>query len=353
MIKSYKYLSTAKQLKLQQLIMSFFDNVESQTGHFNDAFFGADLLEIVNHHPRILKAPLKAIYEDVKRLGPSERTLFFDEIKNSNEIESICQGIKTPKRLSRHVKNLHKKLRDMFLNLYKQVLDGDAFNNKYGTTLREHFDDFSKLNADITLCPICGIGELKKHLDVTRDQYDHYLPQSFYPFSAVNFENLVPGCKECNSLDVKGDKDIVALATNHKLFFPYDSLHKGIDIAVSIVTDHIDIDQITWNIVYTNPDNKTDEITSWRTIYDIDVRYRGFIGARVDKWYSHYWSFQSHGKTSSLSDSEKANVYDAFLELDEEYYINFLRRPALNAFIAGSTLAQAAIEAKLYSNVTP
>jgi len=50
------------------------------------------------------------------------------------------------------------------------------------TTLRQHFDDLSRLNSEVTLSPICGIGELKKHTDISRDQYDHYLPKLFTHF---------------------------------------------------------------------------------------------------------------------------------------------------------------------------
>ncbi len=349
MIRTYKYENSAVQLRLHELILSFFDRIENETGEFDDSFFSADLLYLANRHPKILKAPCITIYNSMRALSQQDRSSFCLQIRDSNNIESICAGNILPKKLSRNANGILKVLRDLFLNLYKQVLDGNAFNTRFTTKLRNHFDSFSKLNSSITLCPICGIGELKKHQDETRDQYDHYLPQSIYPLSSVNFKNLVPTCKECNSLDVKAEKDIVALASNKKLFFPYDSSHKGITVSFHIAVDHMNVEDIVWGITYTNPDNKIDEVTSWKEIYDIDNRYQGFVKARIEKWYRHFWDYMTSSNLSFLDDTIKTLTYEQFLELDEESYLNFIRRPALNGFLSGSLLAQAKIQAKHYS----
>lgn len=350
MIRSYKYENTAVQLKLHELILSFFDRIENETGVFDDSFFSADLLYLANRHPKILKTPCIDIYNTIRTWNQKDRSNLCMQIKNSNNIESICEGTVMPKKISRTVTGLLKIIRDLFLNLYKQVLDGDAFNEKFTTTLRTHFDSFSKLNSEITLCPICGIGELKKHQDVTRDQYDHYLPQSIYPLSSINFKNLVPTCKECNSLDVKAEKDIVALASNKKLFFPYDSTHKGITVNFIVAKDNPNIDEIKWEVACVNPDNKIDEVISWKRIYDIDNRYQGFVTARIEKWYRHFWEYMNSTRLASLDEAIRSQAYNLFLDLDEESYLNFIRRPALDGFLSGSLLAQAEIQAKHYSN---
>src|SRR5690606_360287 len=119
-----------------------------------------------------------------------------------------------PQKFPRSTTGLYGVLKGFFIDLYEQVLDGNGFRDLFSTTLRAHFDEFSTINSEITLCPICGLGELKKHTDEARDQYDHYLPKSIYPLSSVNFKNLVPVCRECNSLDVKGDTDIVDTSSN-------------------------------------------------------------------------------------------------------------------------------------------
>lgn len=350
MIRSYKYENVAIQLRLHEMILSFFNRIENETGVFDDSFFDADLLYIANRHQKILKTPCIDIFNTIRLWTQQDRSDFCLQIRDSNNIESICAGNLLPKRLSRTITGILKVLRELFLNLYKQVLDGDAFNDRFATNLRSHFDSFSKLNSDLTLCPICGIGELKKHQDITRDQYDHYLPQSKYPLSSVNFKNLVPTCKECNSFDVKGEKDILSMSSNKKLFFPYDTTHKGITVSFQVIADNINIEHIVWGINYTNPDNKLDEVISWKNIYDIDNRYQGFVKARIEKWYRHFWNYMNSASLAFLDEAVRAQAYDVFLELDEESYLNFIRRPALNGFLSGSLLAQAEIQAKHYSN---
>ncbi len=349
MIRNYQYLDTAVQLHLHEFIMAFFNRIEFETAVFDDSFFGVDFLEIANRHPQILKQQCIAIYNHIKDWNQVDKTNLCALIRNSNDIQNICEGNFAPPTLDRHSIGLNKLLRDLFLDLYNQVLDGDGFNEKYATTLRTHFDDFSRLNSDITLCPICGIGELKKHTDLSRDQYDHYLPKSLYPFSSVNFENLVPIFIDCNSTAVKGSKDVVAISTNHRLFFLYDTTHKGITVTFTISIDNINPENIQWLIVFVNPDGKNDEIESWKTIYNIDGRYKGFVGGRIEKWFRHYWTYLTDSDLAAFSENDRKLFYNKWMEKDEECHLNFIRKPALTSFLNDSVLSQASLQTKLYS----
>ncbi|GHT43115.1 hypothetical protein AGMMS49965_16190 [Bacteroidia bacterium] len=44
---------------------------------------------------------------------------------------------------------------------------------------------------------------------ITRPEFDHYLPQSIYPFFALSLYNLIPSCHICNS-NCKGEKEFAA-----------------------------------------------------------------------------------------------------------------------------------------------
>jgi hypothetical protein len=330
------------------MVIAFFDRIEFETGNFDEDFFGDDFSDIVNRHPKILKDKCKEIYDELRVLNQVDRTEWCRKIRESNDIEEICRGHKVPTKIDKKATGVAKMLRDLFLNLYSQVLDGGGFCDKYGTNLRAHFDSFSKLNYEITLCPICGIGELKKHEDKTRDQYDHYLPKAIYPFSSVNFENLVPCCKECNSFDAKGEKDTVNESTG-TFFFPYDKDHEGINVQFKITKDNADIGDIEWQICFTNSDGKANELESWKNIYAIEDRYLGFVKARIEKLYRHYWSFINRPSKTKLTQSDKKTIYFENLEEEEKLGLSYIKKPALKAFLGGSVLAQAALEAKAYS----
>lgn len=345
MIKSYKYHISC-HIMLHSHVMAFFDRIEFETGSFDDDFFDDDFKDIVKRHPEVLEKRCKDIFEEFKILSQLERTNLCEIIRKSNDIENICCGKYVPPTYDNKVKGVYKKLRVLFLSLYKQVLDGDGFKDKYNTTLRDHFNGFCNLNKEITLCPICGIGELKKADDDFRDQYDHFLPKGLYPFSSVNFANLVPSCTECNSFNAKGEKDTIAVSTG-VLFYPFDENHNGISIKCEIKEETVD--SCEWTIKYANPDGNDDKITSWRTLYNIDSRYIGYIKARIEKWYSSYWKYINSPKTQERTIDKRIEDYYDFLDLDNDLGLSFIRKAALNAFIDDSIISQAAIEAKLYS----
>lgn len=349
MIRNYKYLENAIQLRLHEIIISFFNRIEFERGEFNENFFGASLGMLAKRHREIIKERCIVIYNEIRDWDLKKRTQLFNAIRESNDIEAICRGHSIPQKIDRTATGFDQFLRQFFIDLYDQVLNGDPFNEQYATSLNEHFNAFSKINADITLCPICGIGELKKHTDDIRDQYDHYLPKSLYPFSSVNFKNLVPVCRECNSFDVKGDKDVISVSKNNRLFFLYDETHKGISMIFDIVTDNASPDEIEWQITFFNADGKNDEIESWKAIYKIESRYRGFASARIEKWYRHYWEFINDSDMSHLSLNDRKLTCFKSYEKDQSLQLNFIRKPALEGFLNGSTLAQAAIEVKYYA----
>lgn len=78
---------------------------------------------------------------------------------------------------------------------------------KKGSKARKIYD---ALRVTDQYCPLCGVKKVAT--------LDHYLPKSRYPLLSVNPENLVPACRECNT--VKLDK-IFTKKEEHTLY-PYD-----------------------------------------------------------------------------------------------------------------------------------
>ena len=52
---------------------------------------------------------------------------------------------------------------------------------------------------------------------------------------------------------------------------------------------------------------------------------------------------------AAFTEDNRKLFYNKWLEKDEESNLNFIRRPALTGFLTGSLLAQAELQAKLYS----
>lgn len=59
----------------------------------------------------------------------------------------------------------------------------------------------------IKVCPYCNRNYIYNVDDTKRtSEFDHFYPQTHYPFLAMSFYNLIPSCKVCNFL--KNEKDL-------------------------------------------------------------------------------------------------------------------------------------------------
>lgn len=345
MIRSYKFVKTDHQ-KLHEWVMAFFKKLQAFDGEFSEDLFEKEFLPVVKGHPKVLKKAFEEIFDYVKALGKSEKEDFLNEIIEANEIENICTGHYKPKCFDPEPEGIELTLKELFSKLYRDVLDGAHFRLAIKKNLRDHFNEFSDLNEDITLCPMCGIGELKKSADKTRDQYDHYLPKTKYPFSSVNFYNLVPCCMECNSLQVKGDKDIVSIS-NGRLFFPYEENYEGLMFIPRIINNDVRVENIHWEFEFFHRSGRKQEIESWKAIYDIDLRYKGYVAARVKKWYKTYINYSK--VSNQLSDDMKKTSYLQFLESREKEGLLLVEKSILEELLNDPVAMRAQEEASLYS----
>lgn len=347
MLKSYKFVETEHQ-KLHEFVIAFFNRVESESGKFSLDFFEAEFRTIVKRHKKILKVAFEEIYNEIKDWDQESKSDLCEVIRQSNDIANICSRQIIPRTFIDSDADIYKKIRTLFLKLYSDVVNGAPVHEEWGITLRHHFDAFRIANDGITLCPMCGISELKTEYDTTRDQYDHYLPKALYPLSSVNFYNLVPICKECNSFDAKGEKDILALTTN-RLFYPYDDTHQGINVDFSILCDSANVEEIDWQVTLVSPAGKFQEVNAWKEIYNIEYRYIGFVKGRIKKWYRAYWQYLKDDTLIDLTEEQKSAAYFASLKADDAECLNIIRKPAISEFISKCSMAKAAQEAEFYS----
>jgi hypothetical protein len=287
MIKTYKYIKTP-QSKLHEFVMAFFKRIEFETGVFDNSFYDKEFYtELVSHHIKILGKRFKNIYSITKTWSQTDRTKLCSAIRSSNEIKNACSGTIKPFNSSAIPASLIPLVQDLFISLYEDVMKGKYFIAKYGS-LKDHYHSIRKDKANaFEFCPACGIVEMKNSEDKKKDQHDHYLPKDVYPFSSVNFENLVPVCIDCNSIEVKSNKDI--LKYSGLVFYPFDEKHKGIDIDISIKkNDSNDLSKISWNINYSNKDSKDKELKAWKAVYNIEDRHQTHIVGNIISWYGFF-----------------------------------------------------------------
>lgn len=346
MIRSYKFIETDHQ-NLHNNIIAFFERIEFEIGEFDSSFFDNDFYNnIVIHHPKILEQSLKEVFEYLRdNFSQEERTTFINKIKLSCNIQRICNREDIPIYLENIDKKIKELIKKFAKDLYVQILNGKHVKSVYGS-LQEHFEKLKGLNP-VFKCPTCGLSPAKSSAE-KKDDYDHYLPKSLFPFSSVNFKNLVPICTDCNSSDVKGDEDILTINNNRKLFYPYDESHKGISVFCHVINDVLDTNEnnLEFTFTFSTEDNRVEEIESWKTIYKIDDRYKRRAKGKGKNWYHHYWEFMNDPTFKNIDNESKKRSY---LKRENKNTDNeFIKLPVIEA-IEKTTFLKASTEAKKYS----
>lgn len=222
---------------------------------------------------------VKIIFDLCKLLSCRQRCKLSYWYKVNNRIEDLCNGKYKPalySDLTTINKNLSKEIKSIYDKLYSQ--------NKIGLkNISTHYTDFVKIN-DKGICPFCGIFPLDGEHSNTRDAYDHYLPKSKYPFSSINFKNLIPMCHKCNSGN-KGVKNPIFDSSDNRrqTFYPYAS-SKKIKIQISLSSNDIQNLQPA-DIDLTLSATEQEKIDTWQELFGIDTRYKSLLcGADGKEW---------------------------------------------------------------------
>ena len=124
--------------------------------------------------------------------------------KSHNCISDICENTRKQIYEGKIGTGTKKAIKDLFNYMYEDLLNTDIFRTEYGS-IHDHYKAFYGTGM---VCPFCGFVGLKLPSE-GRSDYDHYLCRKHYPCLAVNFGNLIPMCKSCNSPPQKGSKNVL------------------------------------------------------------------------------------------------------------------------------------------------
>jgi hypothetical protein len=136
------------------------------------------------------------------------------------------------------------------------------------------------------VCPFCGI-EAFDAPGVAREDLDHYLAISLYPFAGANLRNLAPMGHKCNAAH-KGAIDVLcdsATGLRRKCVDPYSGPIATVSLLDSVPFEGDLIGAILlprWKIDLNGPQ---DEIFTWDKIFSIRTRYKAnVLDAEFRSW---------------------------------------------------------------------
>ncbi len=298
------------------------------------------------------KEQITSIYSVCKAISVQEKDDFKNAFLNNNKIEDLCSGAIKPTSLSTLRPELVAVLIPFFECLYTKFLGWKLIWNKYGT--KKSYYDALIIENKFTLCPCCGFGDFKTYYSKGYSPYDHYLPQLHYPFSVINFDNLVPLCHSCNS-DYKGSTDIIA--NGRLVFYPFAADHPNIEIEVSVDKTALArlINKVEDNGVFIDKKNITIgfkpidvRIDSWDAIFKIRDRYFNKVADNRVSWLDDVRKIYRDPdvKTDTFS-----AAFDKVVELDSDKHLGFLKSAYLKNLKSYDHLIKAMDEVSKHSKI--
>ena len=337
----YKY---HKISKLQSFINYLFlevifnnDILESNDSYSNDLLINKYKIILNNVSNEHLYDSLVKIFNICRNISRDKRKLLRKAVHLNNKIEQLCIGEEFPityREINKIDRNLSIELKKIFGRIYKYVINLQPVYSKYGKK-----DEFYKLIVDKeTVCHCCGVGTMLNIYQGPVGALDHYFPINHYPFSSINFKNLIPICDICNS-KYKTQKDTLFLLKTkakygvkrtsfrkYRAFFPYSNEYDLIDISVTISNDDLkNISEKDISIEYLL-ENKDEEIFNWERLFKVSETHKANLLSNESREYIN----QQFDIINTLG--LDFDTYYNLINNNIFYNKNFIRLPYLKEF---------------------
>lgn len=213
-----------------------------------------------------LKNDVDAVYQSCKSLALVERQSIAVAFGINNRIEDLCNGLIAPIHLNVLPSVVETGMKPLLVKFYNVLLDLAAVaGNKL-----DYYNELIRV-TEYRTCPCCGLHLIESADSDYREDNDHYLPKSEFPFASVNFKNLVPLCTKCNQKHKKSKNPIDG---GRLAFYPYSTTPYVIEVKASI-TDSLSLDFLklkTEEVVMSFIGNE-DKIATWNWLFEIKERY--------------------------------------------------------------------------------
>lgn len=222
-----------------------------------------------------------------QRLSGPERQLLMRELERQNNIEQLLSDTTVDCGImSSFPMEIIPSLKDLYDFAYG-ILTDLGLRDKLYHIIYEYMDK--------KRCPFC----LMERFDfptAPREDFDHYLPKSIYPFAAINLRNLVPMGKKCNEV-YKRSKDILRNSSGRRRAFdPYGDIPTikiSLNESMLLPEDQPDV-SFGWKVSF---DPMCDRCETWDELFDIRTRYvRDCIEPEYTSWLKYFseWTFKKN-----------------------------------------------------------
>lgn len=213
-----------------------------------------------------LKEDVDRVYANCISLNDDQRADVREAFYVNNRIEDLCNGVVEPIELDALPSVVKDHMKPTLEKFYMPLLDrAEIPGDKH-----DYYNELQRSNQFKT-CPCCGLLKIESAESHYVEDNDHFFPKSKYPFSVVNFLNLVPICDKCNKKH-KSTKN--PLDHNGRAYYPFCVNHNPISVSVNIIDsntlDYANLKEEDVDLTYTGDSDKN---STWDWLYNITTRY--------------------------------------------------------------------------------
>lgn len=249
-----------------------------------------------------------------KLLSQSERDAVLAAVTDQNRIADLLSNASNCAALEALPAAVHDAVTSLFDFAFGLLTD-----------LKIRDDHYKIIYNAVTehVCPFCGT-EYFDAPGAPREDLDHYLAVSRYPFAGVNLRNLVPMGHKCNSkyklaVDVLYD----AGGIRRVAFDPYNHAKIGVVLDDSDPFDGSTPNTPRWTIEF-DPDAPA--VPTWDAVFSVRERYRR---DHLDEGYSAWlWEFRNWARSADRRGDTDISLVEALKRFEQYCVDNGMRDKA-------------------------
>lgn len=282
---------------LNEVLKHFIDKSISLSQYRKSSLFPAAFIPVHDHSKNAIDTKFRALFDQIKTLSQPQKKKLRRMYINQQRTKRLCQGSAAIVDFASYPDAFKKALKSLGEYLYTSGLKNAQIRQlaiaKYGnnnSTLYEHWLEFKRVNGSV--CCFCGIQEYEEQLPNTarskwRPAYDHYLPKEKYPFAAVNFQNLIPCCYQCNS-KAKGSFDpCICDKSGRKVAkYPFDKA-VSLGLRFKFIKENLAAKK-PWVVELRDENDESHQ--SWNRVYKIKDRVASRLNSNYVSWLTRHHS---------------------------------------------------------------
>lgn len=214
-----------------------------------------------------------------ERLSVKQRNKVLRALEEQNNIPAVFDGVVACPRIAEIPAQIRKPTEALFTAAFDALKSLKVRDRQYQTI----FD-----NLPGKCCPFCGIEPFESP-GLAREDLDHYLPRSLYPFAGANLRNLAPMGGKCNRA-YKQAQDIICDETGQRrrCFDPYGERQATVSLMASQPFEDCKTGPFPLPVWQVDLLGDADSVATWDQVFQIRRRYENKVQAHFRDWMEHF-----------------------------------------------------------------